>query len=116
MPRLAEEYSRKPRVPVQSEQKEYKRLANIYNQPDKIVQIKTKRRSIQPYGRLSPEKGVELPDIYGKVSQIAVNPVHIGQLLNRKKSYERMMRVEDTHQRSEQVLPRGMRLNNVIGS
>jgi hypothetical protein len=52
-----------------SDQKEYKRLVNIYNQQEKVVSLKSKRKSMQPshYSRINygVESRVELPDIYG---------------------------------------------------
>lgn len=78
--------------------------------------IKPKRKSLQPYNRAHPyddRRGssndhVVLPDIYGNVNSSQIgrpypftnnaaeqSNVMITKLLNRKKSYERMMRVEE---------------------
>lgn len=91
--------------------------------------IKPKRKSLQPYNRGNPyddRRGssndhVQLPDIYGNVNGSALgrpypftnateqNNVMITKLLNRKKSYERMMRVEDGNGGSQSVLQGNIR-------
>lgn len=55
-----------PRISHQSDQKELKRLVNIYNSGEKLAQLKQKRKSMNPgYRNHGDRSSIELPDIYG---------------------------------------------------
>ena len=100
-----------------SDQKEYKRLVNIYNHPDKLVSLKKVQRKSslghqpQSYSRLqnynSQVIGESLPEIHNSGSklknyQAMPHEQSIPQILSRKKSFERMMRIEEVPGRMQQ--------------
>ena len=102
---------------ILSDQKEYKRLVNIYNHPDKLVSLKKAPRKSslghqpQSYSRLQNYNnqaiGESLPEIYNSGNKLKnyhamPHEQSIPQILSRKKSYERMMRIDEVPGRMQQ--------------